>query len=353
MLRQGTRGTGGNALADLIRPLKAHIGSLPSPFQQLQQYSRELPAPLYVKRDDLAGSVLTGGAIRKLEFLLYDAKLRKATAIITYGSDDDEFVRTAVLAARQLGFDSYVFFRGEKPKSLKANLFLSQMAGAAIHYLPTEEWKSIQQHVSSLETRLSTKGEKPYFIAEGGASAVGAWGSIAMIKEILEESKLKPKHLHIVVPVLNGATLAGVLLARRLYKLDKTEVYGVCIQNNRNYYFDKIKDIIADFNKRYGTNYDPGSYTLWDQYQIPEKQDDINLLIKRVARIEGLLLDPLVTGRAFYALSDQLTNNSMVVGGKSKVVFIHSGGLFTLLNQKKMFADIGSDQNLKEELFQK
>jgi len=318
---------------------------------QLQQYSRELPCPVYVKRDDLVGNVLAGGPMRKLEFLLQEAKAKKATAVVTCGDVQSEWVRSATLAARQINLDVYLYVNGTKPKTPKDNIFLGHLVGAAIYYLSPEEYKDVDRLMGILERRLIAKGERPYLIPEGGAGPAGFWGYISMVKELYDNYK-KIKFTHIIVPVETGVTLASLLLARRLFKLQNLEIIGVCIYNNSAYYEEKIKSFFQIFNKKYGTNYEVDHYQLWEQYQGKEKQEEIIKMVKRVARIEGVLLDPTATGRAFFAMIDQLINNSMAIG-KAQVLFVHTGGLSTLLNQRKLFVNISADQDAKSEIFPK
>eukprot|EP01121_Diplochlamys_sp_Union-15-3_P019867 TRINITY_DN7588_c0_g3_i1.p1 TRINITY_DN7588_c0_g3~~TRINITY_DN7588_c0_g3_i1.p1 ORF type:complete len:353 (-),score=56.91 TRINITY_DN7588_c0_g3_i1:114-1172(-) len=337
-----------NAFADLIRPHKVDLGNFPTPITHLVSYSRELPTSLYIKREDLGGLTTTGGPLRKLEFLLQEAKIKKATCIITCGDIQSEAARSTAIAARQLGLDTYLYLRGEKPKQSRGNLFLSQLVGAAVYYLSDEEYKDVIKLMTQLEHRLIEQNQKPYIIHEGCSDALGCWGPIMMMKEAFADHD--GRYTHVVLPVHSGGTIAGVLIAKQMMKLKHLEVIGVCIDNTRAFFQSKIAKLVEEFNKKFGTNYDSGNYVLWDQYGS-DQLTEIAKLSKRVARIEGLLLDPIITGKAFYALVDQILNNSLVVGGKSKILFIHPGGLFTLLNSEDIFNLVGED--LKQEHFVK
>mmetsp|Transcript_1006 Transcript_1006/g.1143 ORF Transcript_1006/g.1143 Transcript_1006/m.1143 type:complete len:377 (-) Transcript_1006:195-1325(-) len=333
----GASSTAKKAFPDLIRPHKVSLCSLPSQLAPLDNVSKSLKEKLYIKRDDNVGaSAADGCTVRKLEFIMHEAKTKQATVIITYGdSPDSDWCRTCAITARQMNMDCYLFLRGEKPSGVpKPNLFLMEMCGAAIEYLDKSQYTRIAQRVDSLCTRLLRKGEIPYFIPEGGSTPAGLWGYVDLVRELVDLSKIKPTH--VIVPVDTGTSLAGILIGRQVFNCKHLKVVGVSIKHTEQQVRHAIQRLHKDFNKAYGTNYHAGHYVLLDRYRDESYRPDINRAMRHLAQAEGIVLDPALSAPAYFAFREQLLNGALSINTNTKIVFVHTGCVISLLTQRSL-----------------
>jgi len=164
-----------------------------------------------------------------------------------------------------------------------------------------------------------------------------------MMKELLDPAGKLP-YTHIYVPVGFGATIAGILIAKKMYKIDKLIVTGINVYDRTEFARRRIDDMISEFNKRSGTNYAAGEYALLDSYlgMGPYSTTPESLAwVKRMTKLEGILLDPYFTGKAFHGLMDQISKKKISVN--DSVLFIHTGGVLGLIGNMHLFNESQSD----------
>ncbi|MBU1700385.1 MAG: D-cysteine desulfhydrase family protein [Candidatus Eisenbacteria bacterium] len=321
---------------DLSLPPRIPLAQLPTPVTPLTRLSDELGGPLIsMKRDDLTGCELSGNKVRKLEYLLAEAQAGSASVVITCGGVQSNHARATAIAARKLGINASLVLRGDPPEDIDGNLLLSCLAGARIQYVGFREWNHHKRIMVDAARKLEDEGERPYIIPLGGSNALGSWGYISMLSELVDERGKIP-YSHLFCAAGSGGTLAGLLLGRLILNLD-IEILAVNVCNNPAYFQAQVDGIVDEFNKRHKTKIriDHRSYTILEGYVGPGyaiPYDEEIGVIRRIALSEGIFLDPVYTGKAFYGLMDQLSKNCFT--SKDHLLFIHTGGLFGLFPQR-------------------
>ncbi|MEK6607240.1 MAG: D-cysteine desulfhydrase family protein [Myxococcota bacterium] len=314
----------------LAYPPRIELARLPTPVQPLARIGARLGVELLIKRDDLTGAELSGNKVRKLEFLLADALTRKADTLITCGGEQSNHARATALAAARLGMRSVLLLRTadpSRPPSPDGNILLDRMAGADIRWLTPDEYRRRTDAMARVAGELRAQGRRPYVIPEGGSNATGAWGYVAALEELCAQV---PRPFTVIYACGSGGTGAGLLLGRALLLADDVRLVGVCVCDDAAYFRNVIGAILAEL----GHAAAPESIELIEGFvgrgyalSRPEELDRI----VDAARTEGVILDPVYTGKAFHALATTLEADRHAFG--PRVVFLHTGGIFGLLGK--------------------
>jgi D-cysteine desulfhydrase len=322
-------------------PARLNLGRTPTPLEPLSRLSEELGVEVHLKRDDLTGAELTGNKVRKLEFLLAQALATGCDTILTCGAEQSNHARATAIAAAKLGLNVRLLLRTRNPANPpppEGNILLDRLVGAEISWLTFKEYGQRAEMLEREAESLRRSGKIPYIIPEGGSNALGAWGYIRAVEELaydLEElSRNNHKPTTIIHATGSGGTTAGLVLGVKLVGLD-ARVIGINVCNDRNYFVH----VVGEICKTAIANY---------QLDLPfSGQDDIHIvdgyvgqgygkasyqvlsLLVEMARTEGIILDPVYTGKAFYGMTQELRRNPETFG--DRIVFIHTGGIFGLL----------------------
>ncbi|MCC6746771.1 MAG: D-cysteine desulfhydrase family protein [Deltaproteobacteria bacterium] len=320
-------------MSNLEYPSSVELAHLPTPLTPLERLSARLGAEVLCKRDDLTGAPLSGNKVRKLEFLMADALDRSSPGVVTCGGEQSNHARATAIAAARLGLKSHLLLRTADPKNppaLEGNILLDRLVGASIRWISREQWKERDALMASDAQGLAASwGGAPYVIPEGGSDAVGAWGYVRCVAELAEQLGAVPAT--IVYATGSGGTGAGLIAGCRLLDLPYRLV-GVCVCDGRAYFQRRITEILAQMSARYGVDVttDAEGIEIWENYvgrgYALSREEELRCLID-AARLEGLLLDPVYTGKAFYGLLTEL-KNGRALGGP--VVFLHTGGIYGL-----------------------
>ena len=311
---------------------RVELAQTPTPLLKLERLSQELGVELWVKRDDLTGLLETGNKIRKLEFLVGEAFAQHADTLITCGTLQSNCCRTVSAVAARLGLKAILALRGAPPAEYDGNLLLDRLLGAEIHYCADAEWARIGEVLEDLAARVRTRGGTPYIIPESGATVAGALGYVACGEEIAQQIRHgAPEFDTIAITAFSGGSQAGLLMARQLYGL-RAQIVGVPIAWDAARVREYVTGIIAEARRRYGLPVEaPAEVRLLDGYQgagRAEVRAEALETVVRVARMEGLVLDPVYTAKAFHGLLDRLRRDPRELG--PRVCFIHTGGVFSL-----------------------
>ncbi len=321
-------------------PEKLRVARLPTPLEHFQRTSEMLGVEFYIKRDDITGAALSGNKIRKLEFLLADARAQGADTVITCGGEQSNHCRATALAATRCGFRSVVLLRTEdpeRPPTTTGNIFLDRLAGAEIVWISHAEYARRAEIMAREAERLATAGHKPYIVPEGGSNAVGAWGYIAAMDELAADLRaLEPMPTTLVYAAGSGGTGAGLLLGAKMLGLSPRDlrIVGVCVCDDGDYFVDTIHRICGEFDDRYGLAVGVGrdDIEIIDGYvglgYAKSRPEELECL-RDMARREAIILDPSYTGKAFYGVVRELERDPERFG--SRIVFLHTGGIFGLL----------------------
>jgi D-cysteine desulfhydrase len=322
--------------------LRTPLANIPTPLQLLERVSAQLGGPrIWVKRDDLTGSVLTGNKVRKLEFLLADAKAQNANLLITSGGVQSNHCRATALIAAQAGLKSHLILRGEEPASSDGNLLLDRLAGAAVSFHKPLEY---QQRLPALfeywEQEYREQGFRPYSIPTGGSNAVGLWGYLRAAEEMHEqfaERDIDPGH--IICATGSGGTQAGLTLGFALLR-PASSVLGFAVCDDAGYFEAKVKGDVTAWAERYEREALLPRFSVHtcDDYIGPgygKAGKEVFETIAWLARTEGLVLDPVYTGKAFHGLANEIKRGRFA--GEDDLVFVHTGGVFGVFPYRDEF----------------
>ena len=325
-------------------PSKLSLALLPTPLQRLERTSARLGGPtIWVKRDDLTGSVLSGNKVRKLEYTLAYALARKYDMLITCGAVQSNHCRATAFAGAQLGLPVALVLRGESGIP-DGNLLLDQLAGAKVHCYPASVY---QQQLTELLKQTADdyrqKGYKPYIIPTGASDSIGVWGyftACSELKQDFQQYNIKPDLL--VTATGSGGTQTGLTLGCQYFDLD-CQVMGMAVCDDASYFYKKVKEDIDGFLKQFNTcfadNIARKIDILTNDHYIGEGyglvSSEVLNTIAMLAREEGVLLDPVYSGKAFHGLVNEIEQGHL--SGMKDVIFIHTGGTLGLFPYRQQF----------------
>ena len=311
---------------------RIELAYAPTPLLKLERLSAELGVDLWVKRDDLTGLLETGNKIRKLEFLIGEALAQGADTLVTCGTLQSNSCRTVAAVCARLGMNAVLALKGGPPDEYDGNLLLDRLLGAAVRYCTDEEWDNIDEVMQDLAARVRAAGHSPYIIPESGATVVGALGYLTCGQEIAEQVRHgAPAFDTIVITAFSGGSQAGLLMATQLAGL-RAQIVGVPVAGPGARVRAYVGDVCDEARRRFGLPVTaPAGVALIDGYQGAggaEPRDGEFEMVLKLARMEGLILDPMCTAKAFSALVETLRRDPRAFG--ARVCFIHTGGVFSV-----------------------
>ncbi|HEX6829150.1 MAG TPA: D-cysteine desulfhydrase [Burkholderiales bacterium] len=321
------------------------LGHFPTPLEPTPALERRLGGPrLWVKRDDCTGLGAGGNKVRKLEFLLADARAQGADCVITIGALQSNHARQTAAACAKLGFECHLILRRGVPVDTEAyntsgNVLLNGLFGARVTVIPREA--SREREMEALAERLRAEGRKPCCIPLGGTDAAGDLGYAACALELLEQcaaAGIEPGH--VIVATGTGGTQAGLVAG--LHAADsRTRVIGISVEGKEAQQEEAVfrhagaaaqalgarSPLPREAVEVLGGYYGPG-------YGLPcaEMKEALRL----AARLEGLVLDPVYTGKAMAGLIGLARSGRFT--RDHTVVFLHTGGLPGLFAYPDLFS---------------
>lgn len=302
---------------------RIRLASLPTPIEALPSLSSYLGGPqILVKRDDLTGLGLGGNKVRKLEYLVAEAQANGAKQLITTGAAQSNHCRQTAAAAARLGLSCHLVLSGKEEASHGGNLLLDRLLGAEITWCTRSERET---KLTQVFDSAWSEGKRPYLIPYGGSSPTGAAGYVTAFDEMVAQG-LSPDV--IVFASSSGGTQAGLVLGAKINK-SQTRILGISVDESADELREKIVRIANDSSERLQILDKVGLNEIHvnDQYigggygVVSSLERDA---IKVFARKEGLLLDPVYTGRAGGALIDLISKGELKAG--EQVLFWHTGG---------------------------
>ncbi|MCX5752345.1 MAG: D-cysteine desulfhydrase family protein [Candidatus Krumholzibacteria bacterium] len=330
-------------------PPTLKLANLPTPVERMRDVP-ELPdlPNVYVKRDDLTGSALSGNKVRKLEFAFAEAAEMDARTVVTCGGIQSNHARATAIAAARLGLRPVLVLRGAAPAESDGNVLLDRLAGAEIRFISPEEWPHVNEIMAEIAAGLGSAGEKAYVIPEGASYPPGVFGYIKAAQEIAAaEKELGIEFDTIVTAVGSGGTTAGLIYGKRIFGL-KGNVLGINVLDTPEYFARRIAAISEAFIVKYENRYRgaswlkpilPGDVEIAGGYDGPAyavpTEEGLGL-IRTCARRLGLFLDPAYTGKAMLGLAGEAAKGRW--RKSDNVLFIHTGGIFSLFPWRKELA---------------
>ena len=318
---------------NLARFPRIKLAHLPTPLEYLPRLTEYLGGPsIYVKRDDCTGLASGGNKTRKLEFLMADALAQNADTIITQGAVQSNHARQTAAAAARLGLDCELLFenRIREPNHIylnSGNVFLDRLFGAGIHHHPGGT--DMNAAMEELATSLRNEGRKPYVIPGGGSNRIGALGYVDCAMELLQQANQQQLKVDCVLHATGSAgTQAGLVAGLRATHAN-IPVLGIGVNAAREAQEEKVYQLAVETAEHIGAggcvrredivaNCDyvgPG-------YGIPTPGMRAALLL--LARLEGLLFDPVYSGKGLAGMIDLVEKGEFRAG--QNIVFIHTGG---------------------------
>lgn len=323
-------------------PEKIMLANLPTRIEKLERLSIKLGGPnIYIKRDDQTGTETSGNKIRKLEFSVKEALNQGCNVLITCGGIQSNHCRATAAVASRLGIKSVLVLRGNPDTELDGNLFIDKLLGAEIRFITLEEYKNNRDKLmEQIKVELEDEGCKPYIIPEGASNGIGSFGYYRAMEEIICQEKELGVHFdRIVMAVGSGGTHAGLFLASKTLEYTG-EIYGVNICDTAEHFKNQIYGIVHESMQYLDINLNISK----DEIHIMDGYVGRGYALSRpgelrfihdFAKLEGIILDPVYTGKAMYGLVEEIKKGTFRNCGN--ILFIHTGGAFGLFPQKHLF----------------
>ncbi len=306
------------------------LGFFPTPLVGLPRLALHLSGPrLFMKRDDQTGLGLGGNKVRKLEFLVGEALAQGCDTLVTGGAAQSNHCRQTAAAAAACGLACHLVLGGVPPAVPEGNLLLDQLFGAVIHW--TGEWRK-GERIPEIAESLRSAGRRPYVVPYGGSNTTGAIGFVEAVRELTEQLAQSSQPLtHIVFASSSGGTQAGLTVGKNLFGLD-CQLIGIGIDKGTSGDVPFAQHVVQLANataERLGvpSRFSTSDITIREDY-LGGGYGVIGALerraIRMVARTEGILLDPVYTGRAMGGLIDMIEHGEL--SSEDSVLFWHTGG---------------------------
>lgn len=314
---------------------------LPTPIEELPRLSDHLGGPrLLVKRDDQTGLAFGGNKTRKLEFLVAEALEQGANTLISGGALQSNHCRQTAAAAARFGLECVLVLNGQMPDTPSANLLLDRLFGAQIVAIPdrNERDRVLQETFD----KAVADGRKPYLVPYGGSSPTGALGYAFAMEELMIQMKdlriiQEPRDLDwIVFGTSSGGTHAGLVLGQRVFGF-KGKVLGISIDESEEWLKSHVSKLASDASEKLGeriefTPADVSANADYCRAGYGVLTDAEREAVKLFAKYEGLLLDPVYTGRAAAGMIDLIRKGYFKKD--ETVLFWHTGGQPALFAEK-------------------
>ncbi len=328
-------------LADFPRIGLAH---LPTPLEHLPRLSEALGGPnIWVKRDDCTGLGGGGSKTRKLDFLMAAARQQGADTVITLGALQSNHTRLTAAAAAKLGMSCHLLLTDiaidtDRDYRGNGNFLLNRIFGAHLHHLPSDS--DLEVATESLVAELRETGRNPYVIPSGGSNALGALGYVDCAFELVAQTDNQQLSInHVVLATGSGGTQAGLLVGLHLQKSAVT-VLGICTGRSAEEQRRNVGKLCSDTLELLGCKRALPREAVRTNDDYLGQGDGVPTrgMIKAVslaARTEGLLLDPVYTGKAMAGLADLVRQGKF--SNDDNVVFLHTGGSQALFGYRSTF----------------
>ena len=332
-------------------PERLNLANLPTPIEPLQHLSGQYGKPLYIKRDDYTGTEVSGNKIRKLEFAIAEALALGAKTLITCGGLQSNHARATAAAARKLGLDVHLVLRSEASPEPEGNYLLDILLGAKITLLAPDVFSARHTEVmSELKAKYDAAGTPAYILPIGASNGIGNFGYCHAFEEILaQERSLGITFDTIVCTVGSGGTYGGLFLGNLLSGQNR-KIVGINISATADYFQTEIARIVNDSLGMLDMpqSVTPEAIHIIDGYaglgyalSQPEEID----FIRSIAMKEGIILDPVYTGKAFRGLVTELEKGTF--SDAQHILFIHTGGMMGFVpNYLKLLPDSAQNPDL-------
>ena len=309
---------------------RVNLGHFPTPIEHLKSISDYLGGPqIFIKRDDCTGLATGGNKTRKLEFILADALDKDADLIVTVGAIQSNHARQTAAACAKLGLKCLIILEQrlkDAPEIYMSsgNIFLNKVFGAEMILCPKD--RDLENYADEIIKERKANGEIPYFIPVGGSNQFGELGYIECMREIIEKQN-NDSLTHIVLATGSGGTQAGLIAGKMIFQSD-IKIIGISIKDSKSYQEEKVYKLALNSLRFVGYKTPLLEDIIVEDnyvglgYAIPTEgmKDALGLMATK----EGILLDPVYTGKAFDGLVELVKSNYFK--SSDRVLFLHTGG---------------------------
>jgi len=323
---------------------KVRLGHLPTPLEPMDRLSEILGGPrLWVKRDDCTGLSSGGNKTRKLEFLMADAQSKGADTIITQGATQSNHARQTTAAAAKLGMECHILLDDRTGSNdnnyiLNGNVLLDRLHGASVS--KRSGGTDMNLEMQDFADTLTEKGKKPYIIPGGGSNPIGALGYVNCARELTEQASEIGLKIDALVHATGSAGTQAGLVAGLAAIQSSIHLLGIGVRAPK----DKQEQMVFDLAQKTADYLDTGIEIERDKvraicdyvgagYGLPT--DGMIKAVKLLAQSEGLLFDPVYSGKGLDGLIDQIKKGYFA--GMDNVVFLHTGGSAALFGYPETF----------------
>jgi D-cysteine desulfhydrase family pyridoxal phosphate-dependent enzyme len=306
-------------------PARRPLARTPTPIHYLPRLSKLLGAQIYCKRDDLTGFGFGGNKVRKLEFLLSEAARQGADSLVTCGSNQSNWCCMTAVAGAVLGMDVYLVLGGPAPRSDTGNIRLSRLAGAKMSHIDTGDDAVLEAASRDLEGSLQARGKRPYRIIMGGSTGLGSLGYVSALQEVMAWEKSANRRFSKIIHATGSAGTQAGLVAGSVLGGWEGEVIGMAVSRSSEAQIQKVRAVLEQMLSR--KRLERARIIVEDGFVgggYRQKTEACAEALEIFARVEGLFLDEVYTGKAAAGLIAYGRDGRF--RGDENVLFLHTGG---------------------------
>jgi D-cysteine desulfhydrase len=327
----------------LAYPPRISLARLPTPFQLLERVSETYGHGhrIWIKRDDLTDAAISGNKLRKLEFVAAAAREAGCDTLITCGGVQSNHCRATALVGARLGLRVHLILRGDAPDDIDGNLLLDHLAGARVSHYPHHRYvQALPELFETWSAHYAAAGSQAMCIPTGASDGIGLWGYLAAAEEISADmAGAGIGEAHWVCATGSGGTQAGLTLGAAIFELP-VQVWGFNVCDDESWFLNKVAEDVADWQRRYPQAFDIPAIEprVVDGYVGPgygQATPEVFETIAETARLEGIVLDPVYTGKAFHGMLREIEKGRF--SDTRDIIFVHTGGIFGLFPQRGQF----------------
>jgi L-cysteate sulfo-lyase len=329
----------------LVRFPRVRLTQAPTPLEPMPALSRLLGGPkLWIKRDDCTGLATGGNKNRKLEYLIGEALALQADVVITQGATQSNHARQTAAAAARVGLGCEILLEDrtgsrEADYRISGNVLLDRLFGATLQHRPGGT--DMDAAMAARADELRSQGRRPYVIPGGGSNPVGALGYVTAALELVEQANVAGLDIDLLVTATGSTGTQAGLLAGLEGCRSGIPVLGICVRSPRPVQEERVHALAQRTADLLGT---PGTVArdrvvanddyVGGGYGVPT--DGMMEALEMVARTEGIVLDPVYSGKAMAGLIDLVRRGHFAP--EDNVVFLHTGGAVGLFGYVHAFA---------------
>ncbi|MCD7979352.1 MAG: D-cysteine desulfhydrase family protein [Fusobacterium sp.] len=321
---------------------KLSLANFPTKIEKLEKISNESGVNIYIKRDDQTGSEISGNKIRKLEYSIYEALENGCDTLITCGGIQSNHARATAAAGIKLGMRAILVLRSDETPEMEGNYFLDKVIGADVRIISSDDYRERRMEImQKIKAESDAEGHKAYIIPEGASNGIGSLGYYSAMKEIKEQEKeLGIKFDRIVAAVGSGGTYAGLCMGNAEFFNGEKKITGFNVCDDAEFFKKRSEEIIEEAQKYLDKSIiiKAEEMDIIDGYVgigYAQSRDEELEFIQKTAKKEGVIFDPVYTGKAMYGIMNEIEKGTFKKG--ENVLFIHTGGLFGIFSKRNQF----------------